>query len=551
MENWFQPAGKEEDETPFLGLPHLDSAGTATDETETAAVVCGISTAGSFDEHSLGKFPSEPLVCDVARCVEYCDARLREDLPLSDLETTEWEAARRRVLSYWFSSGRSQRRVMGNGLGAPELLCLCVGYLECTALPRMDEATAKRIATRGHNVLRLWNEQGRCHTLRDFVGEVQRVARELRAAAVLFGRSMMHIHPGMTATDRPLADMTVIAIGMDADQEFDNRAVDLRVPIVDAEAKKASAAAARRNKQDFDQDLLCSVIRDIPNNPTEPTELLRLATRVTIVDECLRTALPPDSVDRLVLSRQWWHGAARTTVRAELDHLHQHVSALLHRYLDETVARIVAELMRFQLLSIGAVDYMARFSAMPLHALSGASSLRFDHLRRLADLALCQRLVTLPRGASWDATDLPQEFHDALPNLVDRRHWLSELRGFWLLVLLNMELESSFGVSLLMDYVILPQDWVRRSSWWAQTRRWGHRRRPLIVCVAGVWHVYHMREALICTGIDDAVVLWCKFMQREFRGVTERRVCIDVLLRLWHSPDTATDVGGARLFRGT
>lgn len=546
MERWFLSGdGVDDDTRPSMDLPRLDAA-DGDDDADRATMVCGLSTTGEFDERSLGDLPSERLIGDAAHCIEHCEARLCEGRDLTDAEAAMWDAAQQRVVQCLLTHGRRQRRVMGNGLGTPEMLCLCLGYLERDALPDTGEADVRGIISRGHDVLRLWNEQGRRSTLREFVREVGHVAHGLRAAAVLLGRSLLRVHPGMTATDRPMADMTVIAIGLDADQEFDNRAVDLRVPIVGAAKADTAAAAARREKHDFDQELLCSVIRDIPIEPTEPTELLRLATRLTFVDECLRATLP---LDCFASQRRWWHGPARATVRAELDHLQQHVGMLLHRYLDESMARTVSELMRFQLLSIGAVDHMARFSDMPLHALNGASSLRFDHMRRLADLSLCQRLVTLPREKLWDAADLPLEFHEALPNIVDRRHWLQELRAFWLLVVLNMELESSFDVSLLQDYVILPQDWGRRSSWCTQTRRWGHRRRPLMVCVAGAWHIYHAGEALLCTGMEDAIVLWCKIMQREFQGVTERRVCIDVLLRMWHSPDDATDVGGTHLFR--
>lgn len=537
MDAWFDEALAAAPEPSHDGdvlsfLPRLRDGDADVGRDEH--VVCGITTKGSDEHESTPGASQETWLVHAAACVQYCEERLRSSQPLTLEEARRWNAARGRLVRCWLRIHPLQRQAMGNGLGVPEALCLSLGYLERSHLAPVGEPTAQAEVARSQALLRGWNDHCQFAALSEFVEALHRAAADLRAVAVLWGRSLSRAHAGMVATGRPLADMTVIAIGMDASQEFDNRAVDLRVPTATGGAR---AAAASPSTSDLDRELLCCVVSDTPPDPLEPTELLRLATRITLASECTRRVLP---CPRPVRSC-WWHGEARESQRLELRQLEQHTDALIHRYLDESVSLVVAELMRFQLLSLGAVDYMARFSGLPLHALTGASALRFDHLRRVHDLALCQRLVTLPRAAVWSRADLPPVFHDTMPTPGQRLRLVEELRNLWILVLLAQELESLYNVSWFDHYVILPQEWQRRHGWCTRRKRWGHRRRPLLVLLGGLWHVVHGTEPLECASLLDAVVLWCKLVEREFGGRTEQQIAIDALLRLWHDPQHPTD----------
>lgn len=528
----------------------LSTSAHEEDEDAAEVEVASLLTLERAGENG-GMFVADEVCVSLAEDASVCIELLQTLPALADTEekmsvASALEKCERRCQLRWLRAFERWPRALGNGIGLPELLFLCLCYMRgarAVATPSASLESVHGIAAALSGVASRWN-----HFLPDTPPLVEQLAHlkvllsRGRDVLLRFCGHMDRFQPHMVQTSRRLTDMTVLAIGVDVHEQFDNRVHDLRTS-VPTDAKEAvenntdlaigsDSALPHATHNDADRQLMCTIISDSALSPSDPMELLRIVTRM---EHSYTVAVG------LLLARTKVSSAvesARRVHQVESECLLDHVRTLCSRHVDESICLDAAELIRWQLLSAGALDYMARFTGLPRHSITGATALRFDHWRMVQDLSACHQLAHVDRTCLWEPakTDALPALCAASDDVIVRKSLLGITQSMWTLVVLNQECQAVFGVELLKDYVILPQDLLKRARLCTQQFRRGRPRRPLIVNLLGRWMVFDRDQRYVCDSLIVALVLWCKLMCNQFKGRTESDVNIDSLLLAWHTP---------------
>lgn len=485
------------------------------------------------------------VTLDAARCLATVRAALHAPptAPPPPWDDAALQACERRCHRWFLHAMVHWTHVLGHGIGAPELLALCLAFLwAARRLPQLHALpTPAPDAVRGHvhaarHLLRFWTsdeEHGR------LAAELRNVESTLRRVVVLFCDHIRWFEPPMVMTERRLADATSLSIGIDIHEDFDNRVRDLTVPVVTDTGAAAASTTATPGGDEWHEgaaaeeestELVCHVITDAEPSDVDPLEVLRLLTRVMGVGhmhrlyECVHATEP--------LPRPLPHAAdVREADCAALD---AHLADLRGRHLDESVPMLVTQLTRQQLLSAGALDYEVRFSGLTRATLSAAAALRFDHMRRVSDLEVCQRLATLPLAEVFDgAPDLGERFHDKLPVQHERASLKRLVRGVWTLVLLHHELRSIYDIDWLGQYVVWPQELLQRAGCAVAALRQGRPRLPLLVQLGHGWVLHTPEGRVRAPDVRAAAVLWARHVLEAHDGKTEGNIHIRPVLEGW------------------
>ncbi len=495
------------------------------------------------------------LARDADECIHLLQSYVETSADDHSIDARIAEQCERRCKVRWLQSFARWPRAMGNGVGLPELLYLCLLYLRDAVGPRLSRApvaTAHSVANVLRDLVGHWNfvlpgspsfEQRLMH--------MRKALADGKDVVLWISGDMDRFQPHMTSTARCVADMTVLAIGVDINEQFDNRVYDVHSGM--GTNRDASVCEPSRDAQpgadvlptasravcqepvpvaDLDRQMMCTIVSDAPVSPSDPMELLRVLARSEHIYSISVGLLTRHA--RVVPVRD----CAKTVHQVEREWITRHVRELLARHIDESICLDASELVRWSLLSVGALDYMARFTGLPRHSITGATALRFDHWRCVSDLAVCHQLSHVERTRIWDqgAEDAIPAIRSASEDVNIRWALLRMIRDMWTLTVLNQECQAIFGLRWMEEYVILPQDTLRMARVCTQVLRNGTLRRPLVVSLLGYWMVFDRDDRFVCEDLTVALVLWCKIMHTRFGGRTETDVNIDSLLTAWHTP---------------
>lgn len=450
---------------------------------------------------------------DAAACIEACERVLAQEEPLFEGA----QAAYQRVRALWRSAWTEWNTSAGNGLCVADLLWLAQCYLRVCLrveprLPDVHVTVAAQVLQQVRQTLQLWSHPQHHASVAVGVDALEQRCAEL---TVFWAAHHAALTPEMTDVEAESHQASILAINMDADEEYDNRtrdddykSADTPVPPKPPPPKRARSHLQETAPPD--------------DQPPDPLELVRLGSRLayfTRLQRVLVTPLP----GRYVVT-------AHVAAAPEIEALHTHLLHLAKLgQFSEPLGRLAQLWLQRSLLSLGALDHAARFLHLDPRHVGGSTAVRYDPCRSLLDLALAHKLsLSTPVDALSGVWDPILRNLDACDT-----HHKQLARDAWILALVQNRFESDLDIDWLETYVVPAHELHTRSTVFQRTERELVPRLPVLLFTCSVWCVQYPNECVKCENLYSALLLWAQWVRERHGNATETGRDITRITQAW------------------
>jgi hypothetical protein len=467
---------------------------------------------------------------DAAACIEACEAVLRREAPLFPGA----KAALQRLRALWRSAWTEWREAAGNGLTVPDLLWLAQCYLRLALRPdpkwpEVHATVASHVVHELRQTLRHWQHPHHHASVSIGVDSLEQRCVEL---TVFWASQDALLTPEMTEVDLDNHEMSILAINMDAEEEFDNRTRDTDFKATESATAAAPAPAAKRGRTLLRESV--SATEQLP----DPLELVRLGSRLAFFTRLQRTLVTPLPHGRYTVTSHAATGAEQAGFQAFLLQLAQ------FGQLNEAIGRHAQLWLQRSLLSLGALDHVARFLHLEPRHVGGATAVRYDPLRQVTDLALAHKLgLSTPDEALKGLWDVNPERNLSACDA----HHKQLAREAWTLALLQHEFESALDLDWIDTYVVAGHELHTRRHVYQRLDYEMRPRLPVLLFACSVWCVQYPDECVKCDSLVSALLLWARTVRERHYGKTEIGRDISPQLDAWLSATPPATAAAAAL----
>jgi len=447
---------------------------------------------------------------DAALAIDMCNRFLHRASATDTLPGAGQALLRARRL--WRETYYLWRMPCGNGLNIPDLLWLAQSHLFVCSQVRglagttaVDTPAAHAVLNELVQTLRNWDSPAR-HGLAAANWPV--LERRAMHTAVFWGRQRESFRPDFMDVDLSHHDVSSLSIGIDVHEALDNRTHTMEWK--DQQSEQRAAEQARQ-----------AVERRAVHNRLDGKLDASALTLITVGSRCsfflhLQLALVRPVPERYAVHTS---GTRHDTqaCRAHLVHLQQ-------LYTDDSLLAQGMKLVQRALLAPGAVEHHLRLLRTLWHKQGGAAVLRSDVARRVPDLAVAHRITQATLAEVFQA-EAPERW--TLSEAFDanaRREVHQLVRDVWLVLMLHNEIDSTYLVDWMGQYVVLQCDLRERDAVYVRPTRHGRPRLPVLLRVAASWCVHYPSEVWAFGTLEAAIVQWASLVQTRHEGRTETGV---------------------------